>query len=62
VRIGTAALAARGFTEDAFRQVADVIAEALTPAIEAADLARLGACVDALAQRFPLYDSLRASP
>ncbi|MDT5292910.1 MAG: glycine hydroxymethyltransferase [Mycobacterium sp.] len=62
VRIGTAALAARGFTVDAFRQVADVIAEALTPAIEAADLARLGACVDALAQRFPLYDSLRASP
>jgi glycine hydroxymethyltransferase len=62
VRIGTAALAARGFTEDAFAEVADVIAEALTPAIDAADLARLGASVDALAQRFPLYDSLRASP
>jgi glycine hydroxymethyltransferase len=62
VRIGTAALAARGFTEDAFGEVADVIAEALTPKIDAADLARLGASVDALAQRFPLYDSLRASP
>jgi glycine hydroxymethyltransferase len=62
VRIGTAALAARGFTEDAFAEVADVIAEALTPAIDAADLARLGASVDALAQRFPLYDSLRSSP
>jgi len=62
VRIGTAALAARGFTEDAFSEVADVIAEALTPAIDAADLARLGASVDVLAQRFPLYDSLRASP
>jgi glycine hydroxymethyltransferase len=62
VRIGTAALAARGFTEDAFGEVADVIAEALTPAIDAADLARLGASVDVLAQRFPLYDSLRASP
>jgi glycine hydroxymethyltransferase len=62
VRIGTAALAARGFTEDAFGEVADVIAEALTPAIGAADLARLGASVDVLAQRFPLYDSLRASP
>ena len=62
VRIGTAALAARGFTEDAFGAVADVIAEALTPAIDAADLARLGASVDVLAQRFPLYDSLRASP
>jgi glycine hydroxymethyltransferase len=62
VRIGTAALAARGFTEGAFREVADVIAEALTPAIPAADLARLGACVDELAQRFPLYDSLRAAP
>jgi len=62
VRIGTAALAARGFTEDAFAEVADVIAEALSPAIDAADLARLGASVDVLAQRFPLYDSLRASP
>jgi glycine hydroxymethyltransferase len=62
VRIGTAALAARGFTEDAFADVADVIAEALTPAIDAADLARLGASVDVLAQRFPLYDSLRAAP
>jgi glycine hydroxymethyltransferase len=62
VRIGTAALAARGFTEDAFAEVADVIAEALNPATDAADLARLGASVDALAQRFPLYDSLRSSP
>ena len=62
VRIGTAALAARGFTEDAFAEVADVIAEALKPTIDAADLARLGATVDALAQRFPLYDSLRSSP
>jgi glycine hydroxymethyltransferase len=62
VRIGTAALAARGFTEDAFAEVADVIAEALTPAIDAADLARLGASVDVLAQRFPLYNSLRSSP
>jgi hypothetical protein len=34
----------------------------MTPAIDAADLARLGASVDVLAQRFPLYDSLRASP
>jgi glycine hydroxymethyltransferase len=62
VRIGTAALAARGFTEDAFGEVADVIAEALKPAIDAVDLARLGASVDVLAQRFPLYDSLRSSP
>ncbi|KAA0077352.1 serine hydroxymethyltransferase [Mycolicibacterium sp. P9-64] len=62
VRIGTAALAARGFTEAAFAEVADVIAEALKPSIDAADLARLGASVDALAQRFPLYDSLRSSP
>jgi len=62
VRIGTAALAARGFTEGAFAEVADVIAEALNPATDAADLARLGASVDALAQRFPLYDSLRSSP
>jgi glycine hydroxymethyltransferase len=62
VRIGTAALAARGFTEGAFVEVADVIAEALNPATDAAGLARLGASVDALAQRFPLYDSLRPSP
>jgi glycine hydroxymethyltransferase len=62
VRIGTAALAARGFTEGAFAEVADVIAEALNPATDAAGLARLGASVDALAQRFPLYDSLRPSP
>jgi glycine hydroxymethyltransferase len=55
VRIGTPALAARGFGDDEFRIVADVIARALQPDTDEAVLAELGATVSELADRFPLY-------
>ena len=55
VRIGTAALATRGFDLDAFGEVADVISLALRPDTDDAALDALRGRVDALAQRFPLY-------
>jgi glycine hydroxymethyltransferase len=55
VRIGTPALAARGFGDDEFRIVADVIARVLQPDTDEAVLAELGAAVSELADRFPLY-------
>ncbi len=58
VRIGTAALATRGFDLDAFTEVADVIAAALRPDADDVDLDALRARVDALAHRFPLYPEL----
>src|SRR5690606_28538184 len=53
LRIGTPALATRGFGDDEFTEVADIIAEALHP--DLADSSRLRARVDALTGRFPLY-------
>ncbi|ORA35315.1 serine hydroxymethyltransferase [Mycobacterium aquaticum] len=58
VRIGTPALATRGFDLDAFREVADIISLALRPDTDDAGLAALRDRVDALAARFPLYPSL----
>ncbi|QUQ70742.1 serine hydroxymethyltransferase [Kutzneria sp. CA-103260] len=55
LRIGTPALAARGFDDEAFREVADIIANALTPDFDAA---ALRARVVALTERFPLYPSI----
>lgn len=55
LRIGTPALATRGFTTDDFREVADIIAEALKPAYDAE---ALKARVTALADKHPLYPSL----
>ncbi|HEV7624218.1 MAG TPA: serine hydroxymethyltransferase [Amnibacterium sp.] len=55
VRIGTAALATRGFAAAEFGEVADVIARALQPG---ADIAALRGEVAALAGRFPLYEGL----
>ncbi|MEU7143695.1 serine hydroxymethyltransferase [Nocardia sp. NPDC046473] len=55
LRIGTPALAARGFDTVAFAEVADIIATALC----GGDAAALTARVDALAERFPLYLGLR---
>ncbi len=55
VRIGTPALAARGFGDDEFRIVADVIAEALRPDADDNRRAALSECVSELASRFPLY-------
>ena len=58
VRIGTPALAARGFTEDDFTEVAEVIAVALRPGSDDATLAQLRQRVAALADRHPLYPDL----
>ncbi|WP_144719822.1 serine hydroxymethyltransferase [Agrococcus jejuensis] len=55
LRIGTPALATRGFGDEEFREVADVIALALLPG---ADVEALRARVDALAGAFPLYPTL----
>lgn len=55
LRIGTPALATRGFGDEEFTEVADVIALALLPG---ADVPALRARVDALAGAFPLYPSL----
>jgi glycine hydroxymethyltransferase len=58
LRIGTPALATRGFDEAGFTEVADVIATALAGDGSEATLASLRARVDALAARFPLYPTL----
>lgn len=56
LRIGTPALATRGFDADDFREVADVIAEALKPGFDAE---ALKARVTALADKHPLYPGLK---
>jgi glycine hydroxymethyltransferase len=58
LRIGTPALATRGFGAAAFAEVADVIAAALRPAVGDTDLARLRGRVAALAAAYPLYPHL----
>ena len=55
LRIGTPALATRGFGDAEFTEVADVIAEALKPA---ADVEALAARVKRLSDDFPLYEGL----
>ncbi|MEH0655574.1 serine hydroxymethyltransferase [Streptomyces scabiei] len=55
LRIGTPALATRGFTAEDFTEVADVIAEALKPTY---DTEALKARVKALADKHPLYPTL----
>jgi glycine hydroxymethyltransferase len=55
LRLGTAACTTRGFDEEAFREVADVIADRLlNPEDDAIRGALPPACV-ALCERFPLY-------
>ncbi len=54
LRIGTAALATRGFGDAEFTEVADIIAAALK-AGTSADVESLQARVDKLAADFPLY-------
>ncbi|MDT0549769.1 MULTISPECIES: serine hydroxymethyltransferase [Streptomyces] len=56
LRIGTPALATRGFTADDFREVADIIAAALQPSYDAEGLK---ARVTALADKHPLYPDLK---
>ena len=55
IRIGTPALATRGFGAEEFTEVADIIASALKPG---ADLAALRARVHKLTDRIPLYSNL----
>lgn len=55
LRIGTPALATRGFDATGFSKVADIIAEALTGATPIADLR---ARVEKLAEEYPLYEGL----
>ena len=57
LRIGTPALATRGFGEAAFTEVADIIAEALMADADA-DLSGLRDRVQALAAAHPLYPSV----
>ncbi|MDI3386107.1 serine hydroxymethyltransferase [Streptomyces sp. B-S-A8] len=56
LRIGTPALATRGFDAEDFREVADIIAEALKPSY---DSESLKARVTALAEKHPLYPGLK---
>ena len=55
VRIGTAALASRGFGDSEFTEVSDVIAHALMPN---PDIAALRGRAKALTEAFPLYPGL----
>ncbi|MCF6522356.1 serine hydroxymethyltransferase [Streptomyces sp. JJ36] len=59
LRIGTPALATRGFGEEDFREVADVIAEALKPGFDQDKAASLASRVTALAEKHPLYPGLQ---
>lgn len=55
LRIGTPALATRGFDAEAFTEVADIIAQTLKPGV---DLAAQRARVTALCEKFPLYSGI----
>jgi glycine hydroxymethyltransferase len=57
LRIGTPALATRGFADTEFTEVADIIAETLKPG---ADLDALKVRSRALAAAFPLYEGLES--
>jgi len=58
LRIGTPALATRGFDAAAFEEVAEIIAQALSGPLEAGRVAELRTRVEALASKFPLYPLL----
>jgi glycine hydroxymethyltransferase len=58
LRIGTPALATRGFGEADFREVADVIAAALQPELSEPEQEKLRARVATLARAHPLYPGL----
>ena len=55
VRIGTSALATRGFGSEEFTEVADIIAQTLMPG---SDLSAQAQRVSALTEKFPLYKEL----
>lgn len=55
LRIGTPALATRGFDAEAFTEVADIIAETLKPGV---DVAAQRERVTSLCEKFPLYSGI----
>ncbi|QYH19998.1 serine hydroxymethyltransferase [Corynebacterium aquatimens] len=57
LRIGTSALATRGFGEEDFREVAEIIAETLIKGKDA-DMAALHARSAALGEKYPLYPGI----
>ena len=61
LRIGTPALATRGFQEEDFREVGKVIAEALSGDFTEAKRGELSERTRALAERYPLYPHLTAA-
>jgi glycine hydroxymethyltransferase len=58
LRIGTPALATRGFGDDDFAEVAEIIAAALKPGFDDEIAEGLRARVSALAAKYPLYPDL----
>ncbi|MEX2194962.1 MAG: serine hydroxymethyltransferase [Thermoleophilaceae bacterium] len=62
LRIGTPALATRGFGEAEFREVGRIIAQALTAPFDDAAKAELSERSRALAERHPLYPQLQGTP
>jgi glycine hydroxymethyltransferase len=58
LRIGTPALATRGFQPDDFREIGRVIGEALTGDFDDAKRAELSERTRSLAERYPLYPQL----
>jgi glycine hydroxymethyltransferase len=60
LRIGTSALATRGFQVDDFREIGRVIGEALTGNFNDQTRADLSERTRALAERYPLYPQLTA--
>jgi glycine hydroxymethyltransferase len=58
LRIGTPALATRGFQADDFREIARVIVETLTGQFGESERADLSERSRALAERYPLYPQL----
>jgi glycine hydroxymethyltransferase len=58
LRIGTPALATRGFAAEDFTEVSDIIALALQPDFDDAAKQTLGARVELLAKKHPLYADL----
>jgi glycine hydroxymethyltransferase len=57
LRVGTPALATRGFEHDDFVEVGEIMAAALVPGFEER-AAELTERVNALVERFPLYEHL----
>ena len=60
LRIGTSALATRGFQLDDFKEIGNVIGEALTGDFSESKQAELSERTRAMAERYPLYPQLAA--